>query len=78
MTEKSMGVISLLDPHQARFIEQPLLRRLGPEEMDQRNLGMPMRYKVINATWCSSAWLAHRAVIGRRTRPRAVPQGWKF
>ena len=35
---KSMGVISLLGPHQARHIEQLLLRRLGPEEMEKRNL----------------------------------------
>lgn len=35
---KTMGVISLLGPHQARHIEQILLRRLGPEEMEKRNL----------------------------------------
>ena len=35
---KTMGVISLLGRHQAGYIEQILLRRLGPEEMEKRNL----------------------------------------
>jgi very-short-patch-repair endonuclease len=37
-TKKSFGVISLLGDDQARLIEQMLLRRLGPEEMQRRRL----------------------------------------
>jgi len=35
---KTMGVISLLGPHQARHIEMLLLDQIGPEEMEQRSL----------------------------------------
>jgi len=35
---KSMGVISLLGEDQARFIERLLLGKIGPEEMEKRNL----------------------------------------
>ncbi len=35
---KSMGVISLLGEDQARLIERSLLDKIGPEEMEKRNL----------------------------------------
>jgi very-short-patch-repair endonuclease len=35
---KTMGVISLLGEDQARYIEMRLLEKLGPEEVEQRNL----------------------------------------
>lgn len=36
--DKTMGVISLLGEHQARFIAQKLLEAIGPEEIERRNL----------------------------------------
>lgn len=35
---KSMGVINLVGVHQARFIEVLLLKQLGPEEMEKRQI----------------------------------------
>ena len=35
---KTMGVISLLGPHQARLIEQSLLKELGPEVISNRKI----------------------------------------
>lgn len=36
--DKSMGVISLLGEEQARHIEQLLLKQIGPEQIEKRNL----------------------------------------
>ena len=43
--DKTMGVISLLGDHQARLIDQLLIDRLGPQEMERRRLSCGDAYE---------------------------------